>query len=165
VYKPGTQFKKDPGFYGAYVIHGSFFNVHETRTVKPIKDMYQPYFSQAAIQRLESSIHEKIDKFLGILHEATESSKVLDLTLGYKCLTADVVMGYCYNKTFGALDAADFKFKLIEDLEGVFGTASFARYFPGFFNMLSRILEKLPTIIIEMTVKPLAATFEIQRVN
>jgi hypothetical protein len=83
VYKPGTQFKKDPEFYGAYFIHGSFFSVPETKAVKPIKDMYQPYFSQAAIQRLETSIHEKIDKFLGILHEATESTKVVDLTLGY----------------------------------------------------------------------------------
>jgi hypothetical protein len=127
--------------------------------------MYQPYFSQAAIQRLEGSIHEKIDKFLGILDEATKSSKAVDLTFGYKCLTADVVMGYCYNKTFGALDAPDLRFKLIEDLEGLFGTASCAWYFPGFFNMLCRFLAKLPMVMIEKMVKPLAATFEIQKVN
>jgi hypothetical protein len=80
-------------------------------------------------------------------------------------LAADVVMGYCYNKTFGALDAPDFKFKLIEDLEGILGTASFVWYFPTFFNILSRVLARPPTTIIEKTVKPLAATFEIQRVT
>ena len=126
--------------------------------------MYQPYFSQSAIQRLESSIYEKVEKLLAALQAATTSSKVVDLTLAYKCLTADVVIDYCYGKALGALDAPDFGFKLIEDLEGLFGTASFTWYFPRLFNNLSRFLSMLPIGIVEKTMEPLAAAFEIRKV-
>ena len=151
--------------YGAHIINGSFFNIHETKSAKSVKDMYQPYFSQAAIQRLEGSIHEEVNKLLDALQAAIKSSKVVDLTLAYKCLTADVVIGYCYNKTLGALDAPDFRFKLIEQLEGLFATASFAWYFSELFNILSRFLSMLPIGVVENTVKPLAATMEIRKVD
>jgi hypothetical protein len=164
VYKTGTLFKKDPEFYNSLIVDGSFFNVHGTKEAKPIKDMYQPYFSRAAIQRLEDLIHEKVNRFLNALQGAAESSEAVDLTLGYKCLTADVVMGYCYQKTFGALDSPGFRFQLIRDLEGLFRTAPFAWYFPRFINSLSRGLVRLPRSLIEKILKPFAAIFEIQQV-
>ena len=126
--------------------------------------MYQPYFSRAAIQRFEVSIHEKVNKFLDALRDAAELSKVIDLTLGYKCLTADVVMGYCYGKTFGALDAPDFRFPLIQDLEQLFSTVSYSWYFPKSINIISRLLAKVPRTLIERFMKPLVATFEVQKV-
>lgn len=143
---------------------GSFFNVRETKDAKAVKDMYQPYFSRAAIQRLEGLIHAKVNQFVDTLLGAAKSSAVVDLTLGYKCLTADVVMGYCYQKTFGALDVPDFHFQLIEDLEELFQTAPLAWYFPGFVNALSRVLPKLPRTVIQKIMKPMLATFEIQKV-
>jgi cytochrome P450 len=164
VYKPGTHFKKDPEFYNSHIVDGSFFNVRETKEARPIKDMYQPYFSRAAIQRLEVLIHEKVNKFLDALQGAAKLSEAVDLTLGYKCLTADVVMGYCYQKTFGALDAPDFRFQLILDLEELFQTAPLAWYFPKSVNTLSRVLMNLPKAVVEKILKPLIATFEIQKV-
>jgi hypothetical protein len=164
VYKPGTRFQKDPDFYNSHIVDGSFFNVCDTKEAKALKDMYQPYFSRAAVQRLEGFIHEKVNKFLGTLQKAAKSSKTVDLTLGYKCLTADVVMGYSFQKTFGALDAPDFRFRPIEDLEQVFASAPLAWYFPNFINALSHILVKLPRGLIERIMKPMAAIFEIQEV-
>ncbi|KAK4943275.1 hypothetical protein LTR10_017118 [Elasticomyces elasticus] len=164
VYRLGTPFKKSPGFYNAYVIDGSFFNIHETKAVKPIKDMYSPHFSRAAIQKLEEVIHAKITKLLNALHMASQESKIVDLTLAFKCLTADVVMEYCYQRNFGALDATDFHFKIIEDMEGLFGTASYTWYFPNLFNLLCRILEHAPVSVTKVVAKPLAASFEIYKV-
>lgn len=164
MYKPGTRFQKDPAFYNSHIVDGSFFNICDTRDAKARKDMYQPYFSRAAIQRLEGPIHEKVNKFLDTLQKASNLSKVVDLTLGYKCLTADVVMGYSFQKTFGALDAPDFCFGLIQDLEQLFAAAPLAWYFPKFINKLSNILVNLPRSLIDRIMKPLAATFEIQKV-
>jgi hypothetical protein len=164
IYRPGTPFKKYPGFYNAYVIDGSFFQIHETKVVKHIKDMYSPHFSRAAIQKLEGSIHEKVHKLLDALHKASKESKVIDLTLAFKCLTADVVMEYCYQKNFGALDAADFHFKIIEDMEGLFATASYTWYFPNLFNMLCRVLERAPISVTKTIAKPLAASIEVYKV-
>ena len=127
--------------------------------------MYSPHFSRASIQTLEACIHEKVNKLLGALEEASEVCKSIDLSLAYKCLTADVVMEYCYQKNFGALDAVDFRFKIIEDLEGLFGTASYTWYFPNLFNNLCRILERLPMSWTEKIAKPLAASFEIYQVR
>ncbi|KAK7905311.1 hypothetical protein LTR67_000031 [Exophiala xenobiotica] len=163
IYRPGTPFKKYPGFYNAYVIDGSFFNIHETKVVKHIKDMYSPHFSRAAIQKLEGSLHEKVHKLLDALHKASKESKIVNLTLAFKCLTADVVMEYCYQKNFGALDAADFQFKIIEDMEGLFGTASYTWYFPNLFNMLCRVLERAPISVTKTIAKPLAASLEIHK--
>ncbi len=160
----GTDFKKDPVFYNSYIVDGSFFNVRETKEAKPLKDMYQHYFSRSAIQRLEGLIHEKTNQFLSALEDAAKSSRPVDLTLGYKCLTADVVMGYCYQKTFGALDAPDFRCQLLLDLEELFRGAPLAWYFPEFVNTLSRLLAKVPRSLIERWMKPMAATFEVQKV-
>ena len=127
--------------------------------------MYQPYFSRAAIRRLEGSIQEKANKFFKALADAAKSSRVVDLTLGYKCLTADIVMGYCYQKTFGALDAPDFHFELLLDLEELFRGAPMGWYFPGLMNGLSRLLAATPRSLIELLLKPMAATLEIQKVR
>lgn len=79
VYKPGTKFKKDPSFYCLPIADGSMFNIHETKLSKPHKDMYQPYFSRAAIQNLETEIHAHCAKFLGKLSGAAAQAKVVDL--------------------------------------------------------------------------------------
>ena len=126
--------------------------------------MYQPYFSRAAIQRLEGSIHEKANKFLKTLKDAAQSSKTVDLTLGYKCLTADIVMGYCYQKTFGALDAQDFHFQLLLDLEELFRGVPLVWYFPGLMNGLARLLAAAPRSFVDLFLQPMAAGFEIQKV-
>lgn len=127
--------------------------------------MYQQYFSRAAIQRLEGLIHEKENQFLNALEDAAKSSKPVDLSLGYKCLTADVVMGYCYQKTFGALDAPDFRFQMLLDLEELFRGAPLAWYFPELMNTMSRVLAKVPRSLIERWMRPMTATFEVQKVN
>lgn len=76
VFKPGTRFQKDPDFYNSHIVDGSFFNLCNTKEAKALKDMYQPYFSRAAIQRLEGSIHEKVNKFLDALRKAAQSSEI-----------------------------------------------------------------------------------------
>lgn len=45
--------------------------MHETKAVKPIKDIYSPYFSRAPIQKLEGSIRAQVKKLLNALHIAS----------------------------------------------------------------------------------------------
>ena len=127
--------------------------------------MYQTHFSRAAIQRLEVSIHEKVARFTKLLEDAAQASKVVDLSLGFKCLTADIVMGYCHQKTFGALDAPGFFFQMILDLEELLQGAPLAWYFPSLVNGLARILDAAPKSFVQLVMKPMAATFEIQNVR
>jgi hypothetical protein len=123
------NFKKDPDMYYLPITAGSMFDIHETKLAKKHKDMYQPYFSRVATQHLETEIQGHCAMFLEKLADAGKQSKVVDLTLGYKCSTTGVVMNYCYQKTFGALDAPDFEYPLIVDMEEFFETSTFSWYF------------------------------------
>lgn len=87
------------------------------------------------------------------------------MTLGFKCLTADIVMEYCYQETFGALDAPGFNFQLILDLEELIRGAPMTWYFPTLMNCLARVFCAVPRSLVETVLKPMAATFDIQTVS
>ncbi len=127
--------------------------------------MYQPSFSKAAIQRVESLIQDKVSSFLDILKEAASDNTVVNLSLGYRCLTADVVMNYCYQKTFGALDAPNFEFPLILTLEKTFHSVQWSIYCPTIFGSIFRIAMMLPSTVIEKVMSPVAANQWIQSVS
>lgn len=98
-------------------MQGSFFNQPDLKSAKPHRDMFQPYFSKASVHRIEHLIQEQETKFLNDLQKAAKEQRVLNLTLGFKALTADVIMTYSYQKTFGALDAPEFRFRPLLELE------------------------------------------------
>ncbi|KAI9873944.1 MAG: hypothetical protein M1830_010370 [Pleopsidium flavum] len=157
VFKIGTKFDKEPTFYSNPFLRGSLLTILDLKSAKSRKDMYQPYFSKAAIQRVESLIQDKVSNFLNILKDAASENKVIDLSLGYRCLTADVVMNYCYQKTFGALDAPDFAFPLIVALEEALPAGQWTIYFSTIFGFINRITEILPSMVIEKFAPPVAA--------
>lgn len=156
VFRSGTKYNKDPVFYRSPITVESLFNIHNTKDAKQRKvsniserskrshwhgsfytwiltpaapqDMLQPHFSKAAIRNGEHSIQEQVNKFLDLLHSASLSKTVCDLSLGFSCLTADVVMDYAYNEPLGALDAADFRFPLILAIEDFFTIIPFTWY-------------------------------------
>lgn len=82
--------------------------------------MFVQYFSKTAVYRIEHLIHEQMVKFLNVIHKAAKGKRVLNMTMGFKALTADIVMYYCFQKTFGALDAPEFRFKPLLALEDFF---------------------------------------------
>ena len=125
--------------------------------------MFQPYFSRAAIQRLEPAIKEKVVKWMGVLREASEQKQVLDMTRGFACLTADVVMQYQYDENFGALDAPWFQFKPMVKIEEFFNTSPTALYLPNFFLFVDKVTKQLPAAFIEKYMPPVAALQWIQR--
>jgi cytochrome P450 len=95
-------------FYAIVVVDHSLFNMTDRAATKTRKDMFQPYFSKVAIQRLESMIKAKVTQFLTVLASAAAGDKAMDISLGFSCLTAEVVTEYCNQKPLGALDAPDF---------------------------------------------------------
>jgi hypothetical protein len=143
----------------------SLFSIIDYRDAKQRKDMIAPYFSRAAINRLESLVQEKIARFLDLLDSATSPKKVVDLNLGFSCLTADVVMHYCYQKTFGALDAPDFQFRPILAIEECFDSASYTWYFPKVFKFIDVITRRLPEKTVKKYLPPVAAVTWIQSVR
>lgn len=112
--------------------------------------------------RVEGLIQHQINKFLDVLERAAEHGKVMDLTLGFRCLTADVIMDYCYQETFGALDAPDFQSSLIVRWQKFLPSVLLSAYFPRTFQALYSILSKLPDALLKRLVPAVASSKLIQ---
>lgn len=113
VFKMGTKFNRDPVIYSFHFTKGSMFNKLVVKEGKAHRDLYMPYFSRMNVQKMEPIIREHLTKFLDKLDEASEADKAVDLTLGFRCLMADSLMRYTYDKPFGALDAPDFEYPMM----------------------------------------------------
>ena len=113
VFKVGTKFNRDPAIYGFPFTRGSFFNKLVVREGKVHRDLYVPYFSKAKVNKMEYMIRDHMTKFIRKLDEACSAGKEVDLNLGYRCLTADTLMGYTYNKPFGAIDYHEFRYPMM----------------------------------------------------
>lgn len=82
----------------------------------------------------------------------------MNLSKGFQCLTSDVIMDFTFNKPLGALDAPDFNFRMIRALSEAAVYAQWAAYFPGTFEKLLQIIDKLPLWFVEKYIEPLAVT-------
>lgn len=126
--------------------------------------MYQSSFSKAAIQRVESLIQGQVRRFLDILKQTAADDKVVNLSYGYRCLTADVIMNYCYQKPFGAMDAPDFEFPLMLALQDFLPLSLWPVYFPVTFDRIFDISTALPLSMVKKLMPALAAAKWIQNV-
>ena len=165
VFKVGTKFAKDPHFYSHPFFDGCLLTISDPKSAKLRKDMFTPYFSKAAIAGLEPLLKGCVRKFLNIMVQAGKDHKVVDLNYGYRCLTADIIMEYCYQKPFGALDAPDFHFPLIVALDSSGQAGQWDKYFVKTFAMVTAIIQALPSRLADFILPPMASVRWMQAVS
>jgi hypothetical protein len=103
-----------------------------------------PYFSKGAITRLEPLIHDRIRKFLAALDSAAVSDELVDLSMGFRSLTSDVVTSYMFaDKGFGLLDVKDFKSPILMALEEFFNFIQWALFLGSGMAYIQRMLQNL----------------------
>ena len=128
--------------------------------------MLSPFFSKGAIQRVEFLVKNDIKHFLDKLRVAASEKTPINLSLGFKCLTADVVMNFTYQENLHAMDAPKFEFPLIlhtEDFLSVSWPAML--YFPATFQCINRLVDFLPLSFVEKNMGGLASIREIQKAS
>ena len=128
IFRPGTPFDKHKDFYNMHATKG-FFTITNSRDAKPWKDVYQPYFSRAAIARLEPLLHQQLKTFLFKLTDAAAGNRAVDFTFGLRSFASDIVMGYCFaDKGFQTIEHKDFRSPTLVALEEVFSLIQFVIY-------------------------------------
>ena len=165
VHKSGTKFDKDADWYSNPFFNGSHITILDLKTAKQRKDMFQPYFSKAAILRVEPLLKESTRSFLSVLKRAASEKRVVDLTFGFRCLTADIIMDYCYQKPFGALKAVNFEFPLIVAMDRYSQTGQWDKYFLHIFGVIATILNSIPPNLAKMILPPISSVQWMQRVR
>ncbi|KAJ9601988.1 hypothetical protein H2200_013547 [Cladophialophora chaetospira] len=158
IFKIGSRYDRHPATYNNEASNG-FFNVLNAAKAKPWRDAYQPYFSKGAITRLEPLIHLRINKFLSVLESAASRDIPVDLSMGFRALTSDLVTSYMFaDNGFGLLEVKDFQSSMLIALEEFFNFAQWAMYWSNFIAWLTIHLQKLTKEQQEKFMPALAAT-------
>ncbi|KAL8787525.1 MAG: hypothetical protein Q9213_002183 [Squamulea squamosa] len=144
IIRVGTDFVKPWKFYNPRAIEGSLLNILDTPTARQRKEAYAHYFSQDAIAKIEPQIHQKVDQFLALLQRATKSHNPVDLSMGFLCLVADVIVDYAYREEFGGMSVEDFTHPLIEAGDSLLVWTQWGLYFCKFFTTLDVVTDWLP---------------------
>ena len=65
-----------------------------------------PFFSKSMIIKLDDMIHSKMEKLCSWTRDHRGANQPIDLGLGFRCLTTDVVTGYACAESYDLLDSS-----------------------------------------------------------
>ena len=139
VFKVGTAFDKRWEFYSSPVLKGSLVAIPGTAAALKRRDAHNHHFSKLAIRRAEGLIQAKISQLVDQFRSIAKENRPVDLTLGYRCLTADIITEYIYKEDFGGLSSKDFRHPVIEACDTVITSSVWTVYFRRTFAVLDRI--------------------------
>jgi cytochrome P450 len=144
VFKIGTKFYRDPAVYSFPFTRGGFFNKLHVKDAKPHRDLYMHYFSRNSLQRLEPTVRENLAELLQRIDDTTTKGRPIDAKRAFRSWTADTVMRYMYDQSFGAVDFPGFKQPMLETMDKYFRNAPLGWYLPRAVNTLVEIIDRIP---------------------
>ena len=131
----------------------------ETKPAVAHKSMFTPFFSPEAIRRAEPFVQDFVNIFMDKIRIAASLGNVVNLSQGFRCLTADIIMNYSFQRPLGALEAPGFEFPLLVNaIDGFAGTVQWRLYFPNAVAVLFHVVQLLPANMKAGLVKPLRLT-------
>ena len=118
--------------------------------------MHSPLFSKEAVRRSEHLITDILAKFLDILPNYVLGERPVDLSMGFKCLTADIAMNYTFQRPLNALDEEGFQSHVLTGVAPFMQMAQWTVYFPTFFRGVSQVTGCLPLWVTNKFIEPYA---------
>ena len=161
MFKAGTKFSKERIFYTGFTpIKDGFSQQLETKDALARKSLYTSYFSRESTRRAEPFVHTFVSKFLGKLQENVSEGgeETVNLSKGFQCLTLDAILNFTFNEPLGALESPGFDFPMTRALYAALTYGQWVAYFPGTFQVLFPLIDKLPSWFLEKYMEPLALT-------
>jgi cytochrome P450 len=146
IFRVGTPF--DRIWHDNPFLTGSLQSQQTLQETKKRKEFFASFFSKGAIIRVEPLLHrQKLIQFLDTLRDTVENNggrAVIDFYLGFRCLTADTIMDYCFQNDLNALASPGFQNPTVNAFIEGFDLALISAYFPNFFRALNKIIFALP---------------------
>ena len=131
----------------------------ETKPAIAHKSMFAPYFSPEAIRRAEPLVQDFVNIFMNKIHTAALLGSAVNLSQGFRCLTADIIMNYSFQRPLGALEAPGFEFPLLVNAIDSFAqTVQWRLYFPNAIAVVFHVAQLFPANIKAGLVKSLQLT-------
>lgn len=95
-----------------------------------------PYFSKAAVVKLEPVIYAAVDKLCRRLEHVANSTYTVDLAMAFSCMTTDIVTQYAFAESSNFLDSTTFAPNFHEAILAGTRMGVWARHFPIMFPIL-----------------------------
>ena len=131
----------------------------ETKPAVAHKSMFTPYFSPEAIRRAEPLVQDFVNIFMDKIQTAAVLGSVVNLSQGFRCLTADIIMNYSFQRPLGALEAPGFEFPLLVNAIDSFAqTVQWRLYFPNAIAVFFHVAQLFPANMKAGLVKSLQLT-------
>ncbi|OQE13535.1 hypothetical protein PENFLA_c046G02007 [Penicillium flavigenum] len=151
IFRIGTPFEKEGRFYG-FPFEGSHFSKPDSKSARKRRNLLQPHLSDKSIKKIQPVLERSINQFSRILQNASDDESGVDLSLGYRSITIDMLLRYGFGKTLKTLDDGSFNCRVAEDMDDVLFGSLIAKHFPKVGKAVFELLLRLPRAIAK-TVK------------
>lgn len=88
------------------------------------------FFSRGMIARLESEIHDLVQRLCDKLLAQSDKQEPFDVTMAYSCFTSDAISGYCFGENFGFLAQEGWYPNFREPTASILRPVFIFRFFP-----------------------------------
>ncbi|KAH6974432.1 cytochrome P450 [Ilyonectria sp. MPI-CAGE-AT-0026] len=100
-------------------------DLHRARRIPLAK-----FFSRGMIARLESEIHDLVQRLCDKLLAQSDKQEPFDVTMAYSCFTSDAISGYCFGENFGFLAQEGWYPNFREPTASILRPVFIFRFFP-----------------------------------
>ncbi|MCJ1422744.1 hypothetical protein MMC29_000624 [Sticta canariensis] len=157
IFKVGTPFDKRWEFYSSPPFQGSLLVIPGTTAAGKRREAYNHHFSKSAIRRAEDLMQGKVSRFIDILRSMAKGNRQVDLSRGYRCLTADTITEYVYQEDLGGLGSKEFNHPVPQAVEGLLECSKWASHFSGTVAVIAKIANHVPDKALAFLVPQLSA--------
>lgn len=146
IFRMRSNYWRDPSFYQLPCTKGSFrdntsIDVNEGLAHRAL---YNQCFSQSAIRKLEPNIQDQLRNLISAIDDMRRREVPVDLSLGFKCFSADTLGSCMFDRSFDFLKSPDFQCETILQLEEMVDTYPLTWYGGRLIVQMLQLLGRLP---------------------
>jgi cytochrome P450 len=122
------------------------------------RSQLSPFFSKAAVKKLEPLIISKVDILCSRLERTSATQSIVCLTHAHAALTIDVISRVCFGFSYDFLHHDDFSGSWYDGMSAQSRNAHLVRQFPWIY----RVIERIPWPVFKETQEGMVASKERQ---
>jgi len=136
---------KDPWFYSMLGNPQATFPTINADVHRLRRQSLAPYFSVAAISKIEPQIHVLVGRLADRMAACAEKDTVIPLFYSYRCMTVDMISEYAFGKQLGLLDREDWGESFYSAWRALWALSGLIRQFP----MIMDIFDAMPRWVLQ----------------
>jgi cytochrome P450 len=161
IYRVGTKYWKDPGFYGAFGLDTTGFGAISNELHRVRRAVLNPCFSRKAVLELEGIVHAKVQKLCDQMADAFQGHRPVDLHHGFRAVSVDVITDYAIDNCYNLLDKPGFGIDYFDLMSTLVKRTPLFVLFP----LIQSVAMKTPAWLVKKLSARIGAFIQMQEVT